>query len=165
MSDTNNISTSNEMYACTVRFSRETAETMREIATDNSVSYASIVRYAALGGLEKYLGNIKYIDKEHAQVINENICTVANLVQECSHELKKIGVNYNQQVKHQHIKEKSYTSNMSSSYTLDDIIDRANEKKKNEELTHEMINQVNDIVSRFEIAAGKLGESLWHIQE
>lgn len=161
MSEENKIATSDKMCACTVRFNRGTDEAIRDIANDNSVSYASVVRYAALGGLEKYLGNIRYLDKEQGRAINKNICEIANLTQDVLHELKKIGANYNQQVKHQHIENKHSTSGMGGSANLDMIAARV--KAKND--SNEMINKVEELINRFEVEAGKLGEELWHIHE
>lgn len=161
MSDTNKIATSEKMCACTVRFSHETDEAIRDIANDNSVSYASVVRYAALGGLEKYLGNLKYLNEEQGRAINKNISVIANLTQEMLHELKKIGANYNQQIKHQHIENKHSTSGMGGSFNLDMIEAQMKAKKD----SGEVVNQVADLVNRFEVAAGKLGEELWHIHE
>lgn len=161
MSEENKIAASEKMRAVTVRFSSETDEVIRDIADDNSVSYASVVRYAALGGLEKYLGNFKYLNEEQGRAINKNISVVANLTQEMLHEIKKIGANYNQQVKHQHIENKHSTLGMGGSANLD-IIEAQIKAKKN---TDEVVNQVADLVNRFEIAAGKLGEELWRMHE
>lgn len=161
MNEENKIATSDKMCACTVRFSRETDEVIRGIANDNSVSYASVVRYAALGGLEKYLGNTKYLNEEQGQAINKNISVVANLTQEMLHELKKIGANYNQQVKRQHIENKHSTSGMGGSANLDMI----EAKIKAEKASDEMLNQVEELVKRFEVVAGKLGEELWRMHE
>ena len=84
-------------------------------------------------------------------------------MQENLHELKKIGVNYNQQTKSQNIQNKLDISGMNASERVDALMAQFKAKNDSPVQGDEAINQVAELVNRFEVAAGKLGEELWRI--
>ncbi len=60
---------------------------------------AVVVRMSTAGHLEKYLGQVRFIDEEQGRTINENIVSIGNVISEMRNELRRIGINYNQEIK------------------------------------------------------------------
>lgn len=163
----------------TVRFSKETNDIFQELADTYSISKAQVVRLAAAGSLEKYFGNLVYIDSKQAQDINKKICALGRLMQDMRRQLRRIGINYNQDLKLRHIermKEKLEEENRNLGCTSEDIDktyknriqirrfkEEADEIKKDTRLLDK--NELNHIIDRYEKATKKVSESLWHIQK
>lgn len=163
----------------TVRFSKETNDIFQELADTNKVSKAQVVRLAAAGSLEKYFGNLVYIDSKQAQDINKKICALGRLMQELRRQLRRIGINYNQELKLRHIermKEKLEEENRYLGCTSEDIDksyrnriqinsleQEALEIKKDNKLLDK--NELNHIINRYEEATKKVSEALWYIQK
>lgn len=154
------------MVACTVRFTRETDEAIRGIAEDNGVSRASVVRYAVLGGLEKYLGSLKYVDRSQAQAINTNLCETANVMQAILNELRSIGVNYNQLTKPVNtLRLQEENAKFGSSYYVDTMMRRIKAEDKAKKETVGVVNEVADLIDKYVDASARLGAELWRIHE
>ena len=83
----------------TVRFSQEEAQALMTIAEEYSTTLSDVVRSAASGELDKYLGRVKYVDPKQGSVINRNIITLGNVIMETRDHLRRIGVNFNQVAK------------------------------------------------------------------
>ena len=83
----------------TVRFSQEEAQALMTIAEEYSTTLSDVVRSAASGELDKYLGRVKYVDPQQGSVINRNIITLGNVIMETRDHLRRIGVNFNQVAK------------------------------------------------------------------
>jgi hypothetical protein len=164
---------STKLVPCTVRFRRETDEAFRVLADDYGVSKAEIIRLAAAGGMSKYLGDIKYIDRKQGSIINRNIVATANILQEISGQLRRIGVNYNQQTKLMHIANKKAELKESSSTDIWLMRQAEKEIKELEQNEKEILNNhelvdskvLEDLVSRVEKASEQLGGVLWRIHE
>lgn len=152
----------------TVRFSRKANEVFQKMADDYGVSKAYIVRLAAAGGLDKYLGCLQYVDSRQARQINNNICALGRLMQEMTWQLRRIGINYNQEIKLQNIKRKQKAivdTNKWDKSSLELL------RLKNQERDIQNDNQlfkkdeIEKIIARYEAATEKVSEALWHIQE
>ena len=97
----------------TITFPQDTYATLQEFADEWEISLSEVVRLAVSGNLERYLGNVRYVNTRDAHVIvnnqfiiNENIGKVFTEIQGMKNELRRIGINYNQEVKLLHIQRK-----------------------------------------------------------
>lgn len=136
------------------------------IAEDNGVSRASVVRYAVLGGLEKYLGSLKYVDRSQAQAINKNLCETANVMQAILNELRSIGVNYNQLTKQVNtLRLQEENAKFGSSYYVDTMMRRIKAEDKAKKETVGVVNEVADLIDQYVDASARLGAELWRIHE
>lgn len=165
---------SKKLVATTVRFSAEANKAIQDLADEYGVSKSEVVRLAVAGGLEKYLGNLKYVDEQYAKIINANIMILANLMQDIKSELRRIGVNYNQQVKAMHEKKKvSIGGSLIEKPTLEDM------RKKKEELMGRRLTKdvqkvsqepeldvdaIKNLIERYEKKSEEVGDVLWHIR-
>lgn len=164
---------SKKLVATTVRFSAEANKAIQDLADEYGVSKSEVVRLAVAGGLEKYLGNLKYVDEQYAKIINANIMILANLMQDIKSELRRIGVNYNQQVKAMHEKKK-----MSVGRSLVDKPTLADMRRKKEELMGRRLTKdvqkvsqepeldvdaIKNLIEQYEKKSEEVGDVLWHI--
>lgn len=89
----------NELVPITVRLSTSIKEEIEELAQDNGVSIAEIIRLALENKLDKFLSQLQYVDRDQGKEIlrlqNEIYMQIAGI----KTELNRIGVNYNQEVK------------------------------------------------------------------
>ena len=74
---------------------------MDEIAKENGISKAQLIRYIVDNRMVDYLGSIKFIDSEQGEEIQQEIMSVMNELSAVKTELHRIGVNYNQEIKNQ----------------------------------------------------------------
>ena len=70
-----------------------------ELAEEFKVGKAVVVRMSTAGQLAKYLGNIRFIDEEQGQTINENIVHLGNVVSDIRNELSRIGLQFSDEIK------------------------------------------------------------------
>lgn len=70
-----------------------------ELAEEFKVGKAVVVRLSTAGQLAKYLGNIRFIDEEQGQTINENIVHIGNIVSDIRNELSRIGLQFADEAK------------------------------------------------------------------
>lgn len=165
---------SKKLVATTVRFSAEANKAIQDLADEYGVSKSEVVRLAVAGGLEKYLGNLKYVDEQYAKIINANIMILANLMQDIKSELRRIGVNYNQQVKAMHEKKKvSIGGSLIDKPTLEDMR-RKKEELMGRRLTKDVqkvsqepkldVDAIKNLIERYEKKSEEVGDVLWHIR-
>lgn len=161
----------------TVRFTSKANEAFQAIADENHVSKAEVVRVAAAGGMERYFGNVRYIDTKQAEVINKNICILASELAEIKSQIRRIGVNFNQEIKLKHIEKqlKEFDVNSSDGDYGSAIQKRLNNRDKIKKLEEEadairsnesLLNkkELEHLMTRFEEATKKVSEALWHMQ-
>lgn len=84
-----------------VRFTAEANEALDEIAKENGISKAQLIRYIVDNRMVDYLGAIRYIDPEQGEEIQAEIQELMNALTAVKTELHRIGVNYNQEIKNQ----------------------------------------------------------------
>lgn len=84
-----------------VRFTAEANEALDEIAKEHNISKAQLLRYIVDNRMVDYLGSIKFIDPEQGKKIQQDIMRVMNELTAVKTELRRIGVNYNQEIKNQ----------------------------------------------------------------
>lgn len=98
--------TKEELIPLTTRFKKSTHGIIRDLSIDYNESMAEVTRIATEESLDKYFSVIRWLDHEDAKVINHNIAVTAKLFKDAVFQLKKIGVNYNQDVQVKHLQRK-----------------------------------------------------------
>lgn len=145
----------NRLRPITVRFTQDAYDAIRDVADDNSISKAELVRMALAGNLNEYLGDIRIIDKRQGAEIKGQITALFDVVSEIKNELHRIGVNYNQEIRLKNIKRK-YGTVINDKRTeeeqavLDDSVNLSKE-------------ELSEIISRYELATKRTGEVLCRI--
>ena len=82
-----------------VRFTPEANEALEEIAKENNISKAQLIRYIVDNRMVDYLGSIKFIDPEQGDDIQRKVMKLMSDIADVKTELRRIGVNYNQEIK------------------------------------------------------------------
>lgn len=82
-----------------VRFTAEANEALDEIAKENNISKAQLIRYIVDNRMVDYLGSIKFIDPEQGDDIQRKVMKLMSDIADVKTELRRIGVNYNQEIK------------------------------------------------------------------
>lgn len=139
----------------TVRFTQDAYDAIRDVADDNGISKAELVRMALAENLSEYLGDIRIIDKQQGAEIKGQITALFDTVSEVKNELHRIGVNFNQEVKLRNIKRK-YGEEKSAKRTEEEqaVLDESVSLSKEE---------LDMIMSRYELATKQAGEFLCRI--
>ena len=135
-----------QMEPITVRFSPEVMRALEQIADDNCLSKAQIVRLATDGKLYQYLRDIKIVSPADADAIRAEIRALFNETRKAEYELHKIGVNINQMARALNYMAKTgqpWPDGIGSTYL--------------------MRQELLDIILRYEEASGKAGEELCRI--
>ena len=105
MQITNNKS-KNYKIKVTVRLSSSTVKTLDELAEENNVTRADVVRQIINGRMEEYLNKVRYVDREQGIQILEAINELLISLDRIRTQLRYIGNNYNQEVKLMNIEKK-----------------------------------------------------------
>lgn len=156
-----------KLVPSTVRFSSEADKAFSDLAEEYRVSKAKVIRLAAAGGLAKYLGNLRYVDKAQGLAINHNICELSNEIYKIREQLRRIGINYNQEVKLKNIERKREVLKSGGSIdfmTIEQRIKLDEEEKKireNEGLLNK--KELEELMEQFVKSTEKVGEILWRI--
>ena len=98
--------TKEKLIPLTTRFTEPTYGIIRDLSIDYNESMAEVTRIATEESLDKYFSVIRWLDHEDAKVINHNIAVTAKLFKDAVFQLKKIGVNYNQDVQVKNLQRK-----------------------------------------------------------
>ena len=84
------------MVKVTARIAHNVSDIIKDIAEEYGVSFSEVVRLSIDGHLEKYLGNVQYIDKQQADEIKQQTAGLRMKCRSIRNELNRIGVNVNQ---------------------------------------------------------------------
>ena len=172
----------------TITIPVDTYNELKKFADEWHISFSEVVRLAISSNLKDYFDNVRYVDSEQAKlilqnqsVINKNICALFNQTQDVRNELRRIGINYNQQVKLMHLRKKK-EEELANAHDGSDLV-------MTDENRPVLLNMVNDtkwdteekkiiaetnkfdqdavikLIERFEKAAAKAGEELCRFQE
>lgn len=95
-----------KLIPLTARHHESSYNAISELAEEFKVGKAVVVRMSTAGHLEKYLGQVRFIDEDEGRTINENIVNIGNLISEMRNELRRIGINYNQEIKIRNVAKK-----------------------------------------------------------
>ena len=143
----------------TVRFTKGALDAIRDIAAENGVSMAELVRMAVAGNLASYLGTVRILDKRQAKEVKDLIVSLMDMVSQIQTELNRIGVNYNQEIRLKNI-ERKYQGKLMGS----DIMNMIAEKEKVENECQGFSKEDMDgLMSRYEAATKQVGDVLCRI--
>ena len=90
----------------TVRFTEEETKLIKQLADEYDLSDSQVIRLAMNGGMEEFLGNVQYVDKETGLAMKEAVMRCGNILQSVQNELHRIGVNFNQALKLEYVRKK-----------------------------------------------------------
>ena len=127
-----------------VRFTPEANEALDEIAKENNISKAQLIRYIVDNRMVDYLGSIKFLDPEQGKNIRRDIMRVMNEVSAVKTELRRIGVNYNQEIKNQNEMLKSGVTIAAAGGYLD-------------------VQAIDKLIEKLDASMEKAGGALWRI--
>lgn len=127
-----------------VRFTSEANEALDEIAKENNISKAQLIRYIVDNRMVDYLGSIKFIDPEQGEEIQQEIMSVMNELSAVKTELHRIGVNYNQEIKNQNQMLKSGVTMAAAGGYLDK-------------------QAIDKLIEKLDASMEKAGGALWRI--
>lgn len=154
-----------KMRPVTVRLPDEVWQVIRDVAEENAVSLASVCRMSIASELSKYLRQVRYIDQEQGEEIQTLVSKTCDTLEDIHDELRRIGVNYNQEVKIKNIEAKY--ANMERAVGMLSI---RSEREKKEAIrratdgsTAFSTAEIESIMQRFESAQKEIGEQLCHI--
>ena len=155
-----------KMKAVTIRFTEPVYDAIDTLANEFDVSMATVVRLALDNNLAKYLGDVKYINKQQGDEINAKISNATDEFRDIATQLRRIGINYNQELKMKHIEAKDYSDFANDNMSDSDIEKRALEFQKNvmDNMKSFDKNELENLMTRYEKATESLGEALWHIR-
>ena len=69
---------------------------MREIAGENGISVAEVVRMASAGNLADYLGDVRFVDPLQGAEIKARVAKLINVMSDIEVGLVRVGTNINQ---------------------------------------------------------------------
>lgn len=127
-----------------VRFTAEANAALDEIAKENNISKAQLIRYIVDNRMVDYLGSIKFLDPEQGKNIRREIMRVMNEVSAVKTELRRIGVNYNQEIKNQNEMLKSGVTIAAAGGYLD-------------------VQAIDKLIEKLDASMEKAGGALWRI--
>ncbi len=156
----------------TARITQTVYDIIKEIAQEYGVSFSEVVRLSIDGHLEKYLGEVKYIDMRQGEAIRRYTVALANEMQGVRNELKRIGVNVNQiakgnnlaaQINRLHEEYKKQTDKAKQ----DEIVRRSvhlQQMQMELKVVAKNLDAQKECMDRFESASAEVAEALWHIR-
>lgn len=168
------MSKSKRRISKTVRFTEEETELIKQLADEYDLSDSQVIRLAMNGGMEEFLGNVQYVDKETGLAMKEAVMRCGNIMHGVQDELHRIGVNFNQAVKLEHIRRKEEDLDRDWKHGSADTRLGVIEKRKDLEKEKEEIlsgvctlskEELDTLLERYEAATKEVSKILWHTQE
>ena len=163
------------LVARTVRFGAEADRMIHEVAEEYGCSFAEVVRVAVDNRLAEYFGLLRYVDVDTGKNINRNIAAIGTMLQEDLYQMKRIGYNYNQELKLKHIEEKrrrlaaKADANAVGQEEVKEIERQQEMLSKQEEMYRNIPTldkkELDEMLKRLEKASKEIGEQLWLIQQ
>ncbi len=156
-----------DMVRISVSIPRNTYNELRDLAKEFDVSIASVMRLATENRLKEYLGTIRYIDSEQGEKILDTALDVSDNCRKILNNVKRIGVNYNQELKLKNAESKYHSVLISSTASY---ARRAEAKDEHDKVKSEIADtslnktELYNLLSQFEAAADKMKGLTWLIQ-
>lgn len=142
-----------------VSMSTDTYNAASKLAAEFNVSIASIIRLAIEKRLNDYLSNVRYIDHDLA----EKICNTAEEIADNSRlilsNIRRIGINYNQELRLKNAKNKYHSILQSSNNDYKRWMEAKDEyEKAKSEIEKSCLNkeELGDLFARFEAATEEM---------
>ena len=151
-----------QLVPLTIRFPKEVMEVIDFTAKGNNLSKAEIVRISLDDKLSSYLKNLHFVDPVQGEEIRSILGKTMTEIECVRRELHRIGVNFNQTVKLEHIKRRYQGERLDYRTLKLRINAEQNIKKASKELEPE---QFMILLERFNIAVQEGGEKLCRILE
>ena len=162
-----------KLIPITIRISAATYDTVSSLADEYHVKKADIIRLAIDGNLERYLGRIRYIDDAQAKVIHKNIITLGNVLIDIRDQLRRIGVNYNREIRLRNARrkkadvdarKKQAIKNKTNSIFMNTLNEESEIDKEIEDIMKDSKlldrDELNQLIHRVEEAISKAGDDL-----
>lgn len=108
----------NGLKQVTTRLPYKDIETIENLAKSDGVSASEIIRCLVKNNLRKHFSTIQYADREQGEVIKKLLEKFFTEISGIRTELRRIGVNYNQEVRLQNLGKQFRTGEISMSETL-----------------------------------------------
>lgn len=140
----------------TVRFGEEAMQAIDELAREYEKPKAEIIRAAVDNRLEKYLGAICFIDAAQGAAIRKEIFALASEMQAIKAELRRIGINFNQEIKLRQIEKKQRGGNLFEQMQRKEA-EKAALLKENRTLDKA---ELEALMQRYEAATEKAGDAI-----
>ncbi len=161
-----------KLIASTVRFGEQAHKTISDFAKEYNCSFAEIVRVAVDDALERYFGNVVYVDKKTGKEVLKKLAEIGTELDGIRSEMKRIGCNYNQdlKVKNMEMKQVKILEQLSDSNVPADV---KTELKKKYSSLEAMIQastrnvpqldkqELENLMERLEKVSEKVGYGLW----
>ncbi len=150
----------NTLVPVSIRLSPEIMSVIDIIVANNGRSNSEILRLLVDKRLLWYVPKIHFVEHDDAEKYHKTLYALYSEMEGIRSELKRIGINYNQEIKLKHIKEQ-YKSLKND---LDTIAMQAAEE---EEIKKDCLpaKDLDAIMNRYEEATKKVGEQLCRILE
>lgn len=134
-----------KLVPLTIRFTPETMDIINDLATQNGITKAEFVRLVITHRTLDYLNNIIYADDNDKKEIAAAVYELKTEMQLVRTELRRIGINYNQELKLQQIKNSklSMYDKVKKEITIKDSCKQLD------------INEIEQLIERLEIAIDK----------
>ena len=149
----------NNLVKLTLRLEKDVVDAIDEIADSYGLNRTAVLRLIMSNRLKKVMSGIRYIDRDQAREIRDLIREAADQMSQIKRQLRFIGNNYNQEIKIQNIRRKY---GKLSELSVDRVYEMKEEIEKAEsEGSALSMDDINDILDRFDESARKWGEELW----
>lgn len=156
----------------TARIADSVSNIIKDIAEEYDVSFSEVVRLSIDGHLEKYLGNLHYIDRQQGEEIKQQSAEIANEMQEIRNELHRIGVNVNQIAKCNNIagqinqlyKQYYATKDQARKTEIYHRIKNLENMEYGLRITIMTGDEQKECLERYEGASVEVAKALWHIR-
>ena len=157
-----------QLVPVTVRLPENVYFQTKELAEIFSLSFASVARITLEANLENYLGTVKYIDKEQADKISEAVRELTAECREIKNNIKRIGINYNQEIRLKNITQKYHdvlNDKTASEHRRLEARKEYEDAVKSIDDTCLNKTELKELLERFEAAADKAEELAWLIHQ
>lgn len=79
-----------------IRLPADLTEQLKKLAVKYDMTLSSILRITVLHETDKYLSNLCFLDDAQAKEMKIAVCTLLNISQDMTVQIRRIGTNYNQ---------------------------------------------------------------------
>ena len=148
------------LKALTIRVTPSMYDAITSVSEQKSVSKSIVCRLMFTDRLAEYLGTQNYIDKDDSKELIKILNDLLTTVGQIKLELNRIGINYNQEVRLMHIREKNGDNDIKMMQEEKEILNEVN--MVNIEDIRKLIDQQDKIITK----AGKMACTLvYHPQK
>lgn len=159
----------------TVRLTETAYKALRKIASEHGFSLSEVLRVVVDMDLERYRKGVMFADYEQGEAIQGQLLILANTMQDILYQLRRIGINYNQELRIRQTKlreireERERIKNMKYLSTWDKVT-REMELNQAEQAEIDKLqgfdaDAVKKLIDQYREVTREVGESICHILE